>query len=153
MLILRDPFNLFASRWRSIHPEIGDAAALRMWKQHARAALNPRKGLQHDPVVVLYNNWFLDSDYRRQLADRLALPFSDAGLQRVSHCGGGSSFDARRYDGRAQQMPVLQRWQAYADDPRFRTLFDAQTLDLAEQLFDLDALPDLREWLDGVAVG
>ncbi len=40
----------------------------------------------------------------------------------------GSSFDRMRYDGRVGEMPVLDRWRRFADDPEFQHLVDHPSL-------------------------
>lgn len=146
LLLLRDPFNLFASRFNRRGYAVKVAAALRIWKQHARQFLGDINRLTQRPVLVSYDHWFCDREYRRRLAADLGLPGSDAGLQRVATCFGGSSFDGLDYDGRAQQMPVLTRWQRLADDPTFASIFDEQTIELARRAFgDID---EIAPWLE-----
>jgi hypothetical protein len=135
VLILRDPFNLFASRLRSGYGEVPHATALRMWKQHAREFLGLTRRLKHGPVLILYNRWVLDRAYRQELAEALGLRFSDAGVNRVAACAGGSSFDGLSQDGRAQKMKVFERWRHYAGERRYRELFDAEVFSLSERIF------------------
>ncbi|HEX2256803.1 MAG TPA: hypothetical protein VHG92_08920 [Afifellaceae bacterium] len=135
VLILRDPYNLFASRRRLSYQLVTDRTAVRIWKQHARAFLGERPVLAPEAVRISYNAWVSDRAYRRRIAERLGLRFTDAGIDRVARCAGGSSFDGTRYEGRARQMAVFDRWRLYAGDPAFRALFDAQLADLAERVF------------------
>lgn len=134
VVILRDPFNLFASR-RAMGADLPRATALRLWKQHARAALGRKGPLKQAPLVILYNRWAADRRYRQEIARHLGLAFSDAGIDRVAACNGGSSFDGLRYDGQAAGMPVSERWRAYADDPEYLSLFDDETVALSTRLF------------------
>lgn len=135
LLILRDPYNLFASRWRFQHPLVPDSTALRIWKQHARAFLGQRTCLTRPIVAISYNRWCDDPAYRRRLAQRLGLTFTDAEVDAVPAVGGGSSFDGHRYHGRASEMEVHQRWRHFSADPDFRNLFDEQVKKLAAQIF------------------
>lgn len=145
LLVLRDPFNLFASRirWsrtiRQRYPEHPLRNSLsttrRIWKQHAREALRERQHLSRDRVLVRFNRWATDRAYRRDLAHRLGLDFTDAGIEHVPGVAGGSSFDGRGYDGRARDMPVLERWRLLADDPEYVDCFDQETVELSERLF------------------
>jgi hypothetical protein len=136
LLLVRDPFNLFASRYRANAGTVSIQIAKKIWKQHAREALarRPRK-LRHEPTVVLYNRWVREPDYRRELAEWLELAFTDAGIHDVQACEGGSSFDGLRYDGRAGEMKVLERWRQLADEPAYRDIFDAEMVAMADQLF------------------
>lgn len=141
MLVLRDPFNLIASRDRGGIPT-PPALTRRLWKQHAREFLGDRRLLRHDKLPVSYNRWVADTAYRRRIADHLGLRFTDAGRETVAGCHGGSSFDGRTYDGRATAMPVLDRWRTRADDPDFWAAFDDEMVALAERAFG--ALPAAR---------
>lgn len=129
IVILRDPFNLVASRLRSTHPKMG--TKLRVpWKQHVKKALMNKR-----IIDINYNEWFKDVDYRHQLADRLGLSFTDAGLNKVPKIG-GSSFDRHKYDGKAQQMDVLNRWKIYANDDNFWKQIDGEMINLSRQYFN-----------------
>ena len=134
LLILRDPFNLFASRRKASYATITARTAARIWKQHAREFLQ-RRYLNQERILIRYNAWARDPAYRRHLAEQLGLRFTDAGIDTLSRCGGGSSFDGRRFDGRASAMQVHERWRHFADDPAYWALFDSEVIQLAEELF------------------
>ena len=134
VLILRDPFNLFASRLRCLWGLLTPRTTVKVWKQHAREFLRETRYLRHEPVVISYNRWCVDRDYRRRIAEALGLAFTDAGRRRVWPCNGGSSFDGRAYDGRADAMRVFDRWRHYADDPSFRRMFDAELCALSDRI-------------------
>ena len=144
VLVLRDPFNLFASR-RRLWADERVAVVARVWRQHAREFLGVRRYLNQNRVLVNYNAWVTSRDYRRTLAERLRLTFSDAGVDAVARCGGGSSFDGVRFDGRARRMPVFERWRAFAADPRYRAIFDPETVDLTRRIFG--EIPGTEQWL------
>lgn len=135
LLILRDPYNLFASRRRFPHSLVPERTALRIWKQHARAFLGRRTCLTRPVIAVSYNRWRDDRRYRQRLAQQLGLAFTDAGIDSVPACGGGSSFDGRRFQGRASEMPVHERWRHFAGQPDFHRLFDPQLRDFAGRIF------------------
>jgi hypothetical protein len=136
VLLLRDPFNLFASRLRRRESMMPIASSLRIWKQHAREHVGARRRyLRHDPVLLSYNRWFASAGYRASVARRLGLRGGGAPLQQVADCLGGSSFDGAAYDGRASEMRVLERWREMMHDPAFRAIFDAETIELARAAF------------------
>jgi hypothetical protein len=136
LLILRDPFNLFASRLHSgIHGK-SISADIRIWKQHAREFLGMRSHLIHNPQVISYNAWYSDIEYRRHLAEQLGLSFTDHGINLVPEVGYGSSFDGHRYNGNARRMKVLERWMHCEQDPTYRKIFEDKTLvSLSRQIF------------------
>lgn len=139
VIILRDPFNLMASRRRLGCSAISEVTALRIWKQHARAVLQRRAA--GGPVAgILYPLWARDAGYRRAIAAQLGLCGAETTIDRVASCGGGSSFDGLTFDGRASEMPVLDRWRHFAEDASFWALFDPQVRALCDQLFTAPAL-------------
>lgn len=134
LVILRDPFNLFASR-TAIGCALSSKIAPRMWHQHAGVALSPASRGSVERRVVIYNRWARDRAYRRDLARFLGVPFTDRGFDAIPACGGGSSFDGTSYDGRATAMPTDERWRRYADRDEYRNLFDVRTIELSERIF------------------
>jgi hypothetical protein len=151
VLILRDPFNLFASRRHSRLPHVSTNTGMRIWKQHAREFLRQTHRLNRPYILINYNRWATEQAYRRQLAAQLGLRFTDAGFLTVQKTGGGSSFDGLRYDGQAERMKTLERWKVYQDDPSFRKIFDLEAVGLASQIFG--ALSGIVEALVGAQGG
>ncbi len=142
ILIVRDPFNWLASRLKggfSVARPIIEA-----WKSHLHEALGHTQLLTPRPVVINYNRWHLEAAYRRAISTALGLAPSERGLDEVSDFGEGSSFDRRAFDGRGREMPVLERWQAYRADSRFRELFEAdpELAQLSEAYFQFNPLTD-----------
>jgi hypothetical protein len=135
VLLLRDPFNLFASRINGAVSHAASQTAFRIWKQHAREYLGLRRHLGKDRVLVSYNRWVRDVRYRAEVAHALELPFTDAGRLQVPGAGLGSSFDGRRFDGNAEKMAVLDRWRWLEQHPRHLEGFDADVLELAVRIF------------------
>jgi hypothetical protein len=148
LLVLRDPFNFFASRlrwarspsagWskRPLTSDVARAALVELWKAHAREFLGDTRLLPEEKVVVSYNRWVGERDYRRALAARLGLRFSDRGRSHVPDYGPGSSFDGRRFHWRAGRMRVLERFRHFEQDAFFRAIFDdAELLDLSRRAF------------------
>jgi hypothetical protein len=150
ILILRDPFNLFASRrafeqfsrnaypdYRQVNPPTG----MRIWKQHAKEALQEPCRPSQNRLVILYNNWVRHPDYRRRIASSLGLTFDDARFEEVTRCAGGSSFDGLGYRKQASQMKVLERWRHFAHEPEFQKLFDSKVIELSEKIFGNLSVP------------
>ena len=138
LIILRDPFNLMASRIKSdmIPVKDPDCRVTDLWIEYAKEFLNETNHLNQEKICVNYNQWFLDEDYRRGLAIKLGMEFSDRGIDRVKSQGGGSSFDSQDFDGKARQMDVLNRYKKYADNPTYQRLIDDDELLLyAKRIF------------------
>ena len=116
ILIVRDPYNLFASRIRaaklnllafSIPPSPVFNRMIDLWKAYARQFLAQTD--DGPDVPVYYNRWIASAAYRRKIADRLGIRNSDAGLDVVPDQAGGSSFDGVGFYARGRQMDVLDR--------------------------------------------
>jgi len=141
ILILRDPFNLMASRYHSGRFDLQgwETNILDIWLEHAKEFLGETQYLRHR-VCVNYNQWSEDESYRRLLSDQLNLRFTDEGFNSVPDFGGGSSFDRERYNGSASKMKTEDRWKRFSDDETFRRYFgDRRILAYASKIFpDLD---------------
>lgn len=109
---------------------------VQMWLEYAREFVGESNHLSDNLICVSYNAWVNSEAYRRQLAEQLALPFSDAGYAQVSAIGGGSSFDGTSFSGQARAMDVENRWRAFAADDTFRQLFqDEAVWQYSQQIF------------------
>lgn len=130
ILILRDPFNLLASRGKKDYRDVKNKRKtdVDMWIEYAKEYLGETNFLKNKKICISYNHWFADVNYRRDIASQLNLEFSDASINKVSRQGGGSSFEGREYHGKAMNMDVCSRWKYFADDPSYRKLFDNQEL-------------------------
>jgi len=141
LILIRDPFNLFASRLKrreivqTIEKKFDPLKVYsrqytlpELWVCYAKECLGETNFLKNNKIVVNYNQWFTDVTYRQQLAERLKVTFSDAGFGDVRVAGGGSSFDGTKFSGEANKMDVLNRWKVYMDDPLYRQLFENEEL-------------------------
>ncbi|WP_353258396.1 hypothetical protein [Prochlorothrix hollandica] len=144
VLILRDPFNLMASRLKSQRSILHSNARadLQLWLAYAQEFLGETQVLTQPRVCLNFNRWNTDRDYRQQLAQQLDLTFTDAGRERVKNYGGGSSFDGTDFSGQASQMNLGERWRIFEHDRDFWDLFaQDQLLDCTERIFGRDDLP------------
>jgi len=149
VLIIRDPFNLLASRYRFFYrinllrAESGKLPiqpahktnrnseiswfqkdAIQRWKEYAREALGDTNYLGNNKVVINYNHWFKHKRCRKKISENMGLRFSDAKLNYVPENGYGSSFDSETMNGKAQQMKVLERWKRLHKSPEVKRLFN-----------------------------
>lgn len=145
VLLLRDPFNWAASYMKkSQHPD-DTSVWPHLWKEYAKEYIGATNYLP-DAIKVNYNNWFVDQSYRRQLSVQLGLNFTDKALEVVTSHGKGSSFELTKFDRRAQQMQVLERWQFFKDNAEYLEAFrrHQDIVEMAEEIFDLP--PELAEF-------
>lgn len=145
VLILRDPYNWLASRY-AWQEELGQRfredenyrqQLIAQYKAYARLFGEWQKAGWPEKIALNYNRWAVEREYRRALAKRLDLRFTDRGRDKVSIHGQGSSFDGQKYHGRGSEMPVLERWQQFQDDPFFRNLFDEELKEVGERFFGM----------------
>lgn len=145
VLVIRDPFNNFASKYRwfvskkAWAPSLDDIRRMpAMWKGHAYEAVGLTCHISARKLVVRFNDWFKDPQYRATLAAELKLRSADKGRERVAPWGPntwGDSVDGLTFDGRASEMDVNGRWRLYQDDDFFRSLFDDELIELSNQIF------------------
>jgi hypothetical protein len=140
VLIVRDPLNFFASRLQSWDKLTGlkeKALVIELWKKYAREALGLTSVL--DPtrkVLVRFGEWKDDAGYRRKVALKLGVAFSDRGIDSVLQIALGSSFDSFNYQNRASEMAVNQRWRYFIEDDDYRTILaDSELRELSTRLF------------------
>ncbi len=147
VLVLRDPLNLLASKlrfmrtrpwWHADQERRNQSVEdiLSLWVHMAREFSGETDYLGPSCIRISFNQWFLSQPYRDAVARDIGFVNQDHGVDRVSRRGDGSSFDYQKFDGRAQNMGVLNRWQSLVDDAEFRLIFQrADVLHYSELLF------------------
>ncbi|NET43928.1 hypothetical protein [Okeania sp. SIO2B3] len=142
LLIIRDPFNLFASRLKVsskathfLSVNSPKKTMIDLWIDYAKEYLGETNYLKHNKVCVNYNQWFADVEYRRNIAEKLQIEFSDAGIDRVTSFGEGSSFEGKQFNNKATSMDVLNRCQKVADNPQYKQFFNQEILKYSERIF------------------
>lgn len=116
LLVIRDPFNCFASRIAGRNRYSAAWLNTKLWKAHAREYLGDTTLLGDDVNVwrINFNAWHAREDYRRAWALEQIGRFNVDDRQRVPDPG-LSMFDGQTFDGRAADMPVLDRVQEILD--------------------------------------
>lgn len=150
VLLLRDPWNCFASRLRRMqgleaaHTDPPKSiqrtpwkTAIALWKQYAREFVGETSALTGEVIPVNYNRWAGSKRYRDALLSRHfgVEDNQDIGIESVPDKGGGSSFDRLAMDGQASRMQVFDRWRMYADQRAYVRLFDDELIGLSAKLF------------------
>jgi hypothetical protein len=119
ILILRDPLNWTASIIKrrgnmSFYKNkklIKDNECLEFYKDY----YNKYKSKEY--YGINYNKWFSSSEYRREIEADFGFDKNDKSMTKVLKYGSGSSFDGNKFDGKAQNMKTLERWQKFKDHP------------------------------------
>lgn len=141
LIIMRDPFNLFASRFQKACKsekanEFLNLDLVKLWIDYAKEYLGETNYLTNNKICVNYNQWCLDVDYRKQLITKLGCEFSDLGFHEVRGQGGGSSFEGLTLNGQADKMKVLERWNVFAENIDYLKMLDApEILEYSEKIF------------------
>lgn len=130
ILIIRDPINNLASLMKHRGVLLPTHKFVPLWNDYAYNWNNP------NIVTIIYDKWFVNSDYRRLIESKLGLIETDNGLNDVHPTGMGSSFDGMEYQGKAQEMNVLKRWWGYRKNEEYlKVLNDSDLLKIREDIF------------------
>ena len=133
VLLLRDPFNLFASLLKAGYFEGRLDELPVLYASHAEEFLRQE---QTGLIGINYNEWFQDPAYRISVARRLGFETDGSPYDDVPPNGGGSSFSGQAYRGRASRMNVFGRWHHVAGHMQFQRLVETpQVREAAEAIF------------------
>ena len=135
IIVLRDVRNTIASLIRSTEKRSLKqrlAESTNAWFEYACEILNGKK------QYILFDKWFKDKAYRMWICDNFDIPFTDEGINFIPKNANGSSFDQMKYQGRAQDMKVLERWKAYNNNSIFNSYCTNDLKHLNEKVFNCD---------------
>lgn len=139
VLNLRDCYNNFASLYKMF----GKVELIRIdiWKDFAKEYIGQTSFLKSDKfdlILLNYNRWFVDIEYRKEISQQLGVEFNDRNINKMLTYGGGSSFSQTAHINDAQQLNVLNRWQQYQNDEYFKNLFDEELCQLTKEIFGIE---------------
>ena len=158
ILIVRDPYNFFASRLKKLNQLTGikdiDKIIL-FWKELAQEAIEVEQNPKSSKLVINYNRWFSEKGYRQQLCKRLGGNFSDQSIKRVSSIGGGSSFDKKNFNGTLAFKDIFPNWKKFFQfntykkiDKYWKRFRGAQQMKVLERWKDFEEDPQMRRILE-----
>ena len=137
VLILRDPYNLFASLMKKGYMTATSAQFyVRLWKQHARHFESGRDAAGRPLVMVNYNAWTSDPAYRIETGRRLGFETDGTAYMGVPVYGGGSSFEG--IAASAESLSTGDRWMSFVNDAGYRSLFDDEVRQMARDIFAME---------------
>lgn len=138
ILVIRDPINNLSSIIKNEVPIINLRHYSKIWKSYALEFMNDNKEF----VKIIYEKWFSDYKYRREIEKELGIGINDDGLNRIHNAGGGSSFDYISKQGNAQSMSINDRWMHCKTNNRYlKTLNDKELLEMRYEIYG--ELPNL----------
>ena len=158
IVLVRNPFNHMASLWGS--PAISAASDapvddqtrfkrfIKLWKFQTREALNITTHIGDasdiNKVICIYDLWFSSTKFRKNLSDQFGVEWNDEGLDKVIKQG-ESHFHGTRWSPRTWR--VLHRYEHYADNDDFVSIFDEEMIDLWGQVVDRYREMDIKNRL------
>ena len=158
IVLVRNPFNHMASLWGS--PAISAASDapvddqtrfkrfIKLWKFQTREALNITTHIGDasdiNKVICIYDLWFSSTKFRKNLSDQLGVEWNDEGLDKVI-IHGESHFHGTENSTRTWR--VLHRYEHYADNADFVSIFDEEMIDLWGQVVDMYREMDIKNRL------
>ncbi|MGK7954882.1 MAG: hypothetical protein AB4063_06410 [Crocosphaera sp.] len=143
VLILRDPFNTMASIYQGLiegktiysKVHLKRKNITQLWIDYAKEFLGETNHLKNKKVLINYNQWIIDKNYRKEISKQLNLDFTDQNLTKVPKQGGGSSFDGVKFNHNSQQMRLTERWKKFINHPEYRRMFNQEMIDYGEKIF------------------
>ena len=141
ILLMRDPYNLFASRIKHYKlleaPYFNGRFATYNWVDYARYFLDPSPGV----ICLSYNRFVSDLFYRQGIAEMIGVEFDGRQDQKYinkveSTISGGSSFDSNDFDGAGTRMKVNERWAYFRDNELYKSLFTDEIRALSKEIFN-----------------
>ncbi len=170
VFVLRDPFNMFASRIKFFREKniqaksngkrllryneeiaaggVGwyNAAAVERWCEYAREFIG-ETNYYDKKIFIDYNKWCADEEYRKSIAKSFSSTgsYNDLARKKVPSNGGGSSFDFREFHGKGHMMKTDERWRVMIkDDEYLDVINNSELIRLAEKVY-----PDLTSQVLG----
>lgn len=155
--LVRNPFNHMASLWQA--PQVMAASdpvdenprfppLIKLWKLQTREALNVTThmgdGDDTNKIICIYDLWFSSTKFRKNLSDQLGVEWNDEGLDKVI-IHGESHFHGTQNSTRTWR--VLHRYEHYADNADFVSLFDKEVVDLWSQVMERYKEMDVKSCL------
>ncbi len=122
ILILRSPYNYIASRLKlakRINKPIPINDIIDLWLTDANEFIGKTNYIG-EKILIKYDNWFSDRGYRIDICKNVGGIYSEKTLNIVVNLSGGSSFNGMSFNGKAQKMAALDRYEVYVNDSEFR---------------------------------
>ena len=151
IIILRDPFNLIASRmkhWVEKKPELLQNG-INLWVEYAEEILGVTNIIPNKHII-LYNQWFTDANYRKTIVAWFNGKHDDSCINIVPEWGRGSTFDGLNYQNNASQMKVLERYKTIEDKDFLSSLIVNEIFqNHTETIFGGEIITEIKNYLNG----
>ena len=151
IIILRDPFNLLASRmkhWVEKKPQLLQNG-INLWVEYAEEILGLTDVIPNRHFI-LYNQWFVDANYRKTIVVWFNGVHDDSCMEIVPEWGRGSTFDGLEYQNKASQMKVLERYKTIEDKNFLKELIDNPVFNNhTRSIFGEELLNEIKSYING----
>lgn len=137
VIIIRDPYNLFASRAK--YGRFGErwvgAEAIEMWKSFAREYVGETNFIK-EKTFILYDDWYSSLAYRIMANNRLnCFGKLSKEIGEITKYGKGSSFSKMNIKNH-KNLKVLERWRELARNEEYLKIFeDEELVKLSSKIF------------------
>ena len=139
---LEDAANIRSSNYLKLD------GSLALWECYAKEILGETNYCP-SKIPILFDQWFIDEEYRRSIIEELGFEFTDAGKNIVAAIQNkGSSFDGLKYSQEAEKMKVLDRWKNYKGNRIFKNIFlhYSNLVEYNNRIFGENE--EITEWLE-----
>lgn len=122
IIILRDPLNFFASRikWKGQNFSENQNLQLEIinrYLEYYNFIENNKFNFNSRIILINYNQWVSNKNYRKKITESLEIPFTDSGFDTVSFFGGGSSFEGQDINATDLRDKVFHRYKEFENHP------------------------------------
>lgn len=87
------------------------------WLEYAKEFMGETNYLPQF-VKIYYNDFFKSNEYRKGICEKIGGGYNEIELNNVTRCGGYSTFDKDKFQGRGQQMNVMERYKEWKPEHR-----------------------------------
>ena len=142
VLILRDPYNLLASKLKR-RRRIRYNSILN-WINYAKEYLDITSYLGKNKIIINYNKWVVNKEYRKKILLQLGLDSENIDFTNIPTFGGGSSFSGTKYDGKADRMDVFKRWESFKNNKQYLSMVKYKSLQMLSEVIFGETPNDLK---------
>ena len=150
IVIMRDSYNWVASAWKiwdkdKLFLDMKDRIEhtkkyIEKWKSHCYEYMGKSDYMKNE-IFVIFNRWHTDKEYRKSIIEKLGLEFTDKNFNVLARTS--SSFDDReKYQDRANDMKLNNRWEYYKNDNNYWDMFDKESKKLNKDIFKVDFMKE-----------
>lgn len=122
---------------------------MRSWILHAREILGKTNFLEEPKYFILFNRWLQEEQYRKDICKFLGVEYREELIHQVARVSGkAGSFDsAPLYDGKAQTMLLMHRWEFFMANPLYWEVLERypEAEELSKELFG-EVIPEREKY-------